>query len=88
MTEWPHNFEDGPPKLSGNDLEEVDEQSRGVEIERLLNMKVLKELPENADSGSYKLISAKVVCDWRHRDGQWKRRGRLSVREFKCLSFV
>ena len=84
---WSHEFEEGPPKLEEHELEAVDRQSRKAEIERLMDMKVLKPISEaQATSGSYKRLSTKIVYDWRHRDGQWKRRGRLVAREFRWLT--
>ena len=84
---WSHEFEEGPPKLEEHELEAVDLQSRKTEIERLMDMKVLKPISEaQATSGSYKHLSTKIVYDWRHRDGQWKRRGRLVAREFRWLT--
>ena len=84
---WSHEFEEGPPKLEEHELEAVDRQSRKTEIESLLDMKILKPISEaQATSGSYKHLSTKIVYDWRHRDGQWKRRGRLVTREFRWLT--
>ena len=84
---WSHDFDEGPPKLEEHELEAVDRQSRKTEIERLMDMKVLKPMKEEqATSGSYKHLSTKIVYDWRHRDGQWKRRGRLVAREFRWLT--
>ena len=52
-----------------------------------MDMKVLKPISESqATSGSYKRLSTKIAYDWRHRDGQWKRRGRLGAREFRWLT--
>ena len=84
---WSLEFEEGPPKLEEHELEAVDRQSRKTEIERLMDMKVLKPISEaQATSGSYKHLSTKIVYDWRHSDGQWKRRGRLVAREFRWLT--
>ena len=84
---WSHEFEEGPPKLSEEELSEVDKQSRKTEIERLTDMKVLKAISEEeAKRRDYKYLSTKIVYDWRHRDGQWKRRGRLVAREFRWLT--
>ena len=84
---WSHDFDEGPPKLEEHELEAIDRQSRKTEIERLMDMKVLKPIrEEQATSGSYKHLSTKIVYDWRHRDGQWKRRGRLVAREFRRLT--
>ena len=86
IPKWSHAVEDGPPKLDESELERVDGVSRQKEIERLTEMKVLKEMPEGADVSKYKFLSTKVVYDWRHREGEWRRRGRLVAREFGWLS--
>ena len=84
---WSHDFDEGPPKLEEYELEVIDRQSRKTEIERLMDMKVLKPIrEEQATSGSYKHLSTKIVYDWRYRDGQWKRRRRLVAREFRWLT--
>ena len=84
---WSHDFDEGPPKLEEHELEAIERQSRKTEIERLMDMKVLKPVrEEQATSGSYKHLSTKIFYDWRHRDGQWKRRGRLVAREFRWLT--
>ena len=46
---WSNKFEDGPPKLTDEELETVDNQSRSFEIERLEGMGVLKRLQPDAD---------------------------------------
>ena len=61
---WSHEFEEGPPKLEEHELEAVDRQSRKTEIERLMDMNVLKPMSEaQATSGSYKHFSTKIVYD-------------------------
>ena len=55
---WSHDFDEGPPKLEEHELETIDRQSRKIEIERLMDMKVLKPIrEEQATSGSYKHLS-------------------------------
>ena len=49
IPKWSHDVEEGPPKLDEKELEKVDGVSRQKEIERLTEMKVLKEMPEGAD---------------------------------------
>ena len=83
---WLHSFEEGPPKLTDEELEKVDVVSRETEIDRLTKMKVLKELGPEADISSYKFLSTKVVYDWRHRENERRRRGRLVARECRWLS--
>ena len=48
-------------------------------------MTVLKKFPEGADLSNYKFLSTKVVYDLRHRENEWRRRGRLVAREFRWL---
>ena len=66
---WSHDLDEGPPNLEEHELEAIDRQSRKTEIERLMDVKVLKPVKEEqATSGSYKHLSTKIVYDWRHRD--------------------
>ena len=46
---------------------------------------MLKKSPEGADLSKYEFLSTKVVYDWRHRENEWRRRGRLVAREFRWL---
>ena len=85
MPKWSNKFEDEPSKVDEDELTKVDVVSREHEISRLTEMKVLKELPEGTSVSNYKYLSTKVVYDWRHRDSEWQRRGRLVAREFKWL---
>ena len=85
MPTWSNDFESGPPKIEGEELAKVDGVSRAHEVERLTKMKVLNKLPKDADLTKYKFLSTKVVYDWRHRESEWRRRGRLVVREFRWL---
>ena len=85
MPTWSNDFESGPPRLEGEELAKVDGISRSHEIERLTEMKVLNKLPKDADLTKYKFLSTKVVYDWRHRESEWRRRGRLVAREFRWL---
>ena len=85
MPTWSNDFESGPPKIEGEELAKVDGVSRAHEIERLTKMKVLNKLPKDADLTKYKFLSTKVVYDWRHRESEWRRRGRLVAREFRWL---
>ena len=74
---WSRDLEEGPPKFSDEELAEVEKQSRNTEIESSTEMRVLKPITEAKAKGSdYKCLSTKIVYDWRHRDGRWKKRGR------------
>ena len=85
MPTWSNDFESGPPKLEEEELVKVDGVARTHEIGRLTDMTALKKLPEEADLSKYKFLSTKVVYDWRHRENEWRRRGRLVAREFRWL---
>eukprot|EP00439_Symbiodinium_sp_Y106_P061355 s5691_g9.t1 len=85
MPTWSNDFDSGPPRLDEEELAKVDGVSRSHEIERLTKMKVLNKLPKDADLTKYKFLSTKVVYDWRHRESEWRRRGRLVAREFRWL---
>eukprot|EP00435_Cladocopium_sp_Y103_P030225 s3061_g7.t1 len=80
-------FEEGdghPPVLSEEELEMVDQAAGFEEINRLLEIGVLREpTPEERERGT--LLTTRSVYDWRYRDG-WKRRCRYVAREFKGYS--
>ncbi|CAE7792845.1 GIP [Symbiodinium sp. CCMP2592] len=72
---------EGPPSLSEEELEKVDEASQAHEVKRLVEMGVLEQveaLPPGAE-----LLKTKHVIDWRFREGQWQRRARLVCKQLK-----
>ena len=72
---------DGPPDLTEEQLEQVDETSQAHEVSRLVEMEVLEQveaLPPGAE-----LLKTKHVMDWRFRQGQWQRRARLVCKQLK-----
>lgn len=54
-----------------------------VDLERLKQLEVIGNLsPEESPDEALRL-GAKLVRDWRFRNGQWTRRARMVAREFK-----
>ena len=72
---------EGPPVLTSDILERTEMASRKTEIERLLNMKVLEEVPELPPGA--KMLQTRHVMDWRFREGRWIRRARLVCKELR-----
>ena len=72
---------EGPPVLTSDELERTEMASRKTEIERLLNMKVLEEVPELPPGA--KMLQTRHVMDWRFREGRWIRRARLVCKELR-----
>ena len=72
---------DGPPNLSDEELEQVDEISKAHEVQRLVEMEVLdpvETLPPGAE-----LLTTKHVLDWRFRENRWQRRARLVCKQLR-----
>ena len=72
---------EGPPVLTPDELERTEMASRKTEIERLLKMKVLEEVPELPPGA--KMLQTRRVMDWRFREGRWIRRARLVCKELR-----
>ena len=77
-------YESGPPELSEDDLRDLDQAMEKKELERLLEMGVMKEMDARADVSDKVCLQSKYVMDWRYRSG-WKRRARLVAKEFRFL---
>ena len=63
------------PVLTPHELDRTEIASRKAEIERLLKMKVLEEVPELPPEA--KMLQTRHVMDSRFREGRWIRRARL-----------
>ena len=72
---------DGPPKLTDEELAQLDHDASLEELVRLSNMGVISEYGDRA--GEEMVLDTRLVFDWRFRDEQWKRRARLFAREFR-----
>ena len=64
------------------ELEKIEAAAGQEEIQRLLNMGVLKE-PSTSDLENGSILTTRSVFDWRVRNGKWKRRCRYVAREFR-----
>ncbi|CAE7401885.1 unnamed protein product [Symbiodinium natans] len=81
------DYEAGPPDLSAEALSRLDEERDAFELNRLIAMGVLVEIPEGKElDENMTELSSKNVRDWRWRDNQWTRRSRLVAREFRSLA--
>ena len=64
------------------ELEKIEAAAGQEEIQRLLEMEVLKE-PSSSDLENGSILTTRSVFDWRVRSGRWKRRCRFVAREFR-----
>lgn len=72
-----------PPELDEEELMKVEEEAGQEEIQRLLEMGVLREpTSEEVEEGT--ILTTRSVYDWRFRDEKWKRRCRFVAREFRA----
>ena len=78
-------FPDKPPELSPDELVEVENKAAETEIQRLIEMGVLRRAQDGEDLASTPTLTTRLVCDWRFRDGAWQRRARLVARDFNWL---
>ena len=72
---------DGPPKLTDEELAQLDHDASLEELVRLSNMGVISEYGNK--TGEEMVFDTRLGFDWRFRDEQWKRRARLVAREFR-----
>ena len=71
---------EGPPKLTEDELAQLDHDASLEELVRLSNMGVISEY--GCKTGDEMVLDTRLVFDWRCRDKQWKRRARVVAREF------
>ncbi len=72
---------EGPPKLTEDELAQLDHDASLEELVRLSNMGVISEY--GPKTGDEMVLDTRLVFDWRFSDKQWKRRARLVAREFR-----
>ena len=70
-----------PPEVGPVELERIEAAAGQEEIQRLLDMGVLKE-PSTSDLENGSILTTRSVFDWRVRNGKWKRI-RYVAREFR-----
>ena len=74
---------DGPPEVSGEQLEALDREAMLKEVEKLKEMEVIGSIPTDMSTDDALQLDTKNVFDWRYRQNQWTRRCRIVAREFK-----
>lgn len=80
---WDNEDLEHEPTVTAQELAELDEEAFQKEVTRLLEMGVLRKEKKEKLRDDYVELSTTAVQDWRHRDGEWKRRSRLVAREYK-----
>ena len=73
---------DKPPEVSPEELAEIDFESDRVEVERLIEMGVLRRPKPGEALDGHSKLTTKMVRDWRRRPN-WVRRSRLVGREYR-----
>ena len=73
---------DHPPEVTPEQLEQLDMAADRKEVERLLDMGVMRAPRPGENLEEYGFLTTKVVRDWRKRPN-WLRRSRLVAREFR-----
>ena len=74
----------GPPDVSAEKFQELDNQAALEELDKLYRMEVIQSLsfsPEEASQSN--TVDTTLVFDWRYRNDSWIRRCRVVAREFK-----
>ena len=71
----------GPPKVTEDELAQLDRDALLEELVRLSNMGVISEY--GCTTGNEMILDTRLVFAWRFRDKQWKRRAGLVAREFR-----
>ena len=76
-------YDEGAPCLGEDELNALDRRMEQKELNRLLDMGVLRNMGEEERAGKFKL-QCRYVMDWRYRSG-WVRRARLVAKEYRFL---
>ena len=75
---------DGPPAVSSEKLQELDERAALDEVEKLVKIDVIQPVTLSEDAAvTETVVDTILVYDWRLRNHQWIRRCRIVAREFK-----
>ena len=79
-----HGEADGPPSVSSEKLQELEEKAALDEVEKLYKMEVIEPVTLSEDAAmTENVVDTTLVYDWRYRGQQWIRRCRIEAREFK-----
>eukprot|EP00435_Cladocopium_sp_Y103_P035839 s3673_g9.t1 len=75
---------DGPPNVSFEKLQGLEERAALDEVEKLYKMDVIQPVVLSDDDAAVQnVVDTTLAYDWRFRDQQWVRRCRIFAREFK-----
>ena len=75
---------EGPPKVTEEQLVQLDSDAALDEIRKLHDLKVIVPVsPDPSLIRSECLVDTTLVYDWRFREGQWRRRCRIVAREYR-----
>ena len=75
---------EGPPKVTDEQLGQLDSDAALDEIRKLHDLKVIVPVsPDPSLIRSECLVDTTLVYDWRFREGQWRRRCRIVAREYR-----
>ena len=75
---------EGPPKVTDEQLGQLDSDAALDEIRKLHDLKVIVPVsPDPSMIRSECLVDTTLVYDWRFREGQWRRRCRIVAREYR-----
>jgi DNA repair exonuclease SbcCD nuclease subunit len=79
-----HGEGDGPPNVSSEKLQELEEKAALDEVEKLYKMEVIEPVTLSEDAAvNENVVDTTLVYDWRFRTQQWIRRCRIVARELK-----
>ena len=77
----------GPPNVSDDKLQQLDERAALDEVDKLFQMDVIQPVVlTETEASTENVVDTTLVYDWRFRNGQWTRRCRIVAREFKTTS--
>ena len=71
-----------PPQVDPETMKEIEAAAGQEEISRLLDMGAIRK-PTQQEAEQGQILTTRSVCDWRVRDGKWKRRRWLAACEFE-----
>ena len=78
-----HNEGAGPPEVTQEELDWLDEEAMKMELNRLKELHVIDNVSDDVAVEDCVRLDTRLVRDWRYRDGRWRRRARLVAREFR-----
>ncbi|CAK8995861.1 Retrovirus-related Pol polyprotein from transposon TNT 1-94 [Includes: Protease [Durusdinium trenchii] len=78
-----HDEGRGPPQVSEEELQVLDQQAMLAEVSRLDDLQVLANVEPHDNIEEAMKLDTRIVFDWRFRESCWIRRARLVAREFR-----